>query len=118
MTTQAFRPPPLDAGASDPESLRRFGRQLGEGVGALFQGKMNVTASLTLTANAASSTLTDARLSPNSVVLWDAMTANAAAELGNGTIYVTSANRNKGAWTVTHANAASTDRTFRVLILG
>jgi hypothetical protein len=37
-------------------------------------------------------------------------TANAAAEIGNGTIYVSS--RGKQTATITHANNSQTDRTF------
>jgi hypothetical protein len=87
-------------------------------VAQLFQGKMNAVGTLTLSAGATSTSLSDSRLTQGSVVQFDPLTANAAAELAAGTLYVLAANRNKATWTVTHANAATTDRSFRVLIIG
>ncbi len=84
----------------------------------LFQGKMNCTGSVTLTAGATSTVLADPRLTVDSVLAFDPMTANAAAELAAGTLYTLTANRNNGTWTLTHANAGTTDRTFRYAILG
>jgi hypothetical protein len=87
--------------------------------GAL-QGRINVVYShdtdFTLTANAATSTLTDARLSPGSAIIWMPRTANASAEIGAGTIY----HDVPGAGTVVinHANNAQTDRKFRIVIVG
>jgi hypothetical protein len=81
-------------------------------------GCINSTTSITLTANAASTTLTDPNLTPEKFVNWDPLTANAAAELAAGTMYVLTANRGAGSWTVTHANNAQVDRTFKVLIIG
>ena len=85
-----------------------------------MRGKINALGerTFTLTANAATSTLTDERLTSDGVVFFDPLTANAAAELAAGTLYVLSANRNNGTWTVTHANNAQTDRDFRILMIG
>jgi hypothetical protein len=44
------------------------------------------------------------------------MTANAAAEVGNGTIYVSAVTN--GSFTLTHANNSQVDRTFRYAISG
>ena len=82
------------------------------------RGKINASIDVTLTANAASTTITDARLASTSALLFDALTANAAAELAAGTIYVLAANRTNGSAIITHANNAQADRTFRVLIIG
>jgi hypothetical protein len=87
-------------------------------VNRINRGKINATGSVTLTPNAASTVITDARLSIDSFVEFDALTANAAAEKGAGTIYVLTANRGNGAWTITHANNPQTDRSFRYLIVG
>ena len=96
-----------------------------EGVRAInsaMSGKINALNDpefpFTCTAGAASTVLTDARLGVNSVIVFDPVTANAAAELAAGTIYVLTANRRNGAYTITHANAGTTDRTFRYLIIG
>jgi hypothetical protein len=82
------------------------------------RGKMDVVSELTLTANAATSTLNWRGLSPQSVVVFDPKTANAAAELYGGTMYVLTADRGNDAWTVTHANNAQTDRVFQVAVIG
>jgi uncharacterized secreted protein with C-terminal beta-propeller domain len=79
---------------------------------------MDIVTELTLTANAATSTLTWKGLSPQSVVVFDPKTANAAAELYGGTMYVLTANRGNDVWTVTHASNAQTDRTFQVAVIG
>lgn len=93
-------------------------RELATAINRVNGGKMNVTLDVTLTANAASTMISDARLAVGSFVGFLPMTANAAAELGAGTLYVTAANMNNLTWTVTHANNAQTDRTFRLVILG
>lgn len=113
-----FQPPPPDAGNDSPAALRMFARQISAAVALLFQGKANNTGSVTLTAGAASTVLADPRLTIDSAVVFDPMTANAAAELAAGTLYALTANRNNGTWTLTHANAVSTDRTFRYAIIG
>lgn len=87
-------------------------------VNLLLNGKINSTGSITLTTSSATSTLTDARLSPASVVLFDPETANAATELYGATMYVLTANRGDGVWTITHVNSATADRTFKYVVLG
>lgn len=99
----------------DPDTHRR---QLAESINNVQKGKLNNTGEVTLTANAATSTLTDPRLTVFSVVTFDPMTANAATELYGATMYCLTANRNNGTWTITHANNAQTDRQFRYTILG
>jgi uncharacterized secreted protein with C-terminal beta-propeller domain len=89
-----------------------------EAVQQMRRGKMDIVTELTLTANVATSTLTWKGLSPQSVVVFDPKTANAAAELYGGTMYVLTADRGNDAWTVTHANNAQTDRVFQVAIIG
>lgn len=81
-------------------------------------GKLEIVGELTLTAGAASTAVTDIRVSPQSVIVWHPRTANAAAELAAGTMYVTDANMGNGTFTVTHANNAQVDRTFRFAVLG
>lgn len=103
-----FPPPPANS-----ELRRQY-----EVLQALRNGKSENVAEVTLTANVASTTVTDIRVSPQSVLAWHPRTANAAAELANGTMYVTDANMANGSYTITHANNAQTDRTFRVAIIG
>lgn len=95
-----------------------WARQMYDALLKLRRGKVECITEITLTANAATTTLTDERLSNQSVVHFDPKTANAAAELYGGTMYVLTANRVSGAWVITHANNAQTDREFQVSILG
>lgn len=92
--------------------------QLAVAVNRTLGGKLNNTGDMTLAANSSATILKDARLSPKSAIFFEPMTANAAAELAAGTMYVLAANRKAEAFTITHANAVTTDRTFRYAILG
>lgn len=78
-------------------------------VNETINGNLNNVGSVTLTANAATTVVTDRLVSTASHIGLTATTANAAAEVGSGTIYVTTAN---GSFTITHANNAQTDRVF------
>ena len=111
MTVRSFLhlPPP----PSNPE-----GRRLWEVVQQMRKGKLEVVTTLTLTANVTTTTLAFKGLSPQSVVVFDPKTANAAAELYGGTMYVLTAGRGNDSWTITHANNAQTDRTFQVAVIG
>src|SRR6476661_769202 len=82
-------------------------------------GRSNATGTVTLTASAASTTVTPTQtgsIAVGSTQILTAMTANAAAEIGNGTIYVSAVAN--GSFTLTHANNSQADRTFRYAILG
>ena len=103
-----FPPPP-----NDP-----FSRRMYEVLQQVRNGKLEIVGELTLTAGAASTAVTDIRVSPQSVIVWHPRTANAAAELAAGTMYITDANMGSGTFTVTHANNAQVDRTFRFAVLG
>jgi hypothetical protein len=74
------------------------------------------TGVLTLTAAAASTTLVDARLRFDSPVVLVPTTANAAAEIGNGSLCIPETGRVNGSVVIVHANNALADRTFRYLI--
>lgn len=91
-------------------------REIAEVVNGALAGKLNALADLTLTANVASTTLTDSRIGATSYIDFMPTTANAGAEIGAGTLYVSS--RTKGSAVVTHGNNAQADRTYRVLIIG
>lgn len=103
-----FPPPP-----SDPQARRQY-----EVLQNMRRGKLEIVGEVTLTPSATSTTLTDVRISPQSVIVWHPRTANAAAELANGTMYITDANMGNGTATITHANNAQTDRDFRFAVLG
>ena len=97
----------------DPDEHRR---KIAEGANLALQGKSLNTGTVTLTANVAQTTLIDERIGTASTIPLVATTANAAAEKGNGTIYVT--NKGKGVATIFHANNAQTDRTFDYAVIG
>lgn len=73
---------------------------------------------VTLTAGATVTVVTDPTVTPDTVIIFDPLTATAAAEQAAGTMYVLAADRLLGSFTITHANAGTTDRTFRWLAAG
>ena len=85
---------------------------------AMQRGRSNNTGTFTLTANVASSTLTDSRIAVDSTIVLVPTTANASAEIGNGTMFISETGRVNGSVQITHANNAQTDRTFRYAIIG
>lgn len=91
-------------------------RKIVASIRELAQGRSNAVGSFTLTANAASTTVTAVTCGSGSTVLPMPETANAAAEIGAGTMYVSAVNN--GSFVVTHANNAQTDRTFRYAVVG
>ena len=110
---------PLYAGLKDQwDQLSRVSHVLR----LAMRGKINALGerTFTLTANAATSTLTDERLTSDGVVIYDPMTVNAVTALVTAADrpYSLSGDRNNGVWTVRHANNAQTDRDFRILMIG
>lgn len=104
-----------------PEDLmeeRRHRRIMARAINNLMSGKSNNVIEVTLTANAASTAVTDDRISFQSFAFWMPLTANAAAEIGNGTMYVSDSGRVNGTLTIVHANNAQTDRRFLLLVIG
>ena len=112
----SYQPPAPTPGNDSTPALFRHAVEMARAVGMLFQGKSNNVMTFTCTAGAGSTVLTDPRLTIGGFMGLDATTANAAAELAAGTIYPSV--RNNGVWTITHANAGTTDRTFRLVVVG
>lgn len=102
---------PIDSSLPEDEFRRRVSQQLNKA----FDGYSDAHGSVTLTASAASTVVTDPRAGFECVVLFMPLTANASAEIGAGTMYVSA--QTNGAFTVTHANNAQTDRNFRYSIV-
>lgn len=93
---------------------------LAESIWNIQDGKLYCSGEVTLTANAATTVVTDRRLGFGTVILFMPITANAATELYGATMYVLEANidpRNSQ-FTITHANNAQTDREFRYILIG
>lgn len=89
-------------------------RKLAETINRVLQGKTNTTGTVTLTANQATTAVTDLRAGPDSHISFTPTTANAAAALAG--MYVSS--RGNETFTLTHANNAQTDRTFTYSVTG
>ena len=97
----------------DPDE-RRHRERLASAVNALIAGKLDVVGSFTLAANATSTTVSDNKFESNMAVVWVPTTANAAGAVGG--LYLSG--RSQGSFTLTHANTATTDRTFLYVRLG
>lgn len=98
---------------ADSDSHRR---QVSNVVNNLLRGRLNNIEDVTLTASVATTVVTDERVTVQSFIGFMPKTANAAAELAAGTMYVSSIGN--GTFTITHANNAQTDRTFTWMVTG
>lgn len=85
-------------------------RRLAVAINGIIDGRLDAYGQVTLTANAASTVVTNDRVTDFSTINLTPVTANAAAELGAGGMYVSA--KAIGSFTITHANNAQTDRTF------
>lgn len=87
-------------------------RKLAEAIRRIFEGRVEWSMPVTLTANSATTTVSHPRLRSDSHLSFMPTTSNAAG--GVGGLYVSS--QGDGTATLTHANNAQTDRVFNVLI--
>ena len=94
--------------------LAEWLRQTVQAVRRIMDGKINATGTVTLTNGTATTTLTDALIGNDTVILFMATTANAATDLAN--LYVTG--RTTGAATLNHTNNSQTDRTYDYIAIG
>ena len=79
-------------------------------------GKLNCAGTLTLAAGQTATVVADSRAGAGSFIGLVPLTANAAAEIAAGTLYLSS--RSSGSFELTHASSAATDRHFAFVILG
>jgi len=84
----------------------------------LIAGRSNAAGAVTLNANVTSTTVAAPNCAAGCAVFLFPRTANAAAEVKNGTIYVSAAGVTNRSFVITHANNAQTDRTFSYLAIG
>lgn len=112
MATSQGVPPPPEYLANEQEHRRQIARSLISVISSL--GQITVT----LTANAASTTITDQRIGAFTVLWPMPTTANAAAALGGLYFdsFMSGAGGAAGSCVAHHANNAQTDRTFTCLI--
>jgi len=86
-------------------------------VNRLINGELTVVGEVTLTANSATTTVTDQRAAAGrSIALVQPQTANAAAAMN--TWWIDPADVGVGTFVIRHANNAQTDRTFNYEIKG
>lgn len=93
-------------------------RNITSALNALLQGKVETNSSLTLTANAATTVITDRKVGKDSVILLMPLTANAATALATTYIQTSDIDPRNNQFTVNHSNNAQTDRDFRYIVLG
>lgn len=112
--TLALVPAPPPAGPIYDQAAERRKVSL---LHQLSQGKMNCVGTVTLGANVASTTVSDPRVTAQSVILLMPTTANAGTEYGAGAWRI--GTRTQGvSFVITHANNAQADRTFAYAIIG
>lgn len=109
-TAKSYTPPPVEG----PDEDHR--RKLALAIAEVLRGKINVTKTVTLTANAASTTVTDSRIGATTALILVPTTSNAAVALG--TTYQTYPNATANQAVLNHANNAQTDKTFIGVLLG
>lgn len=97
-------------GVSAEQQLTRHA----ESINGLISGRQDVTGSVTLTANSATTTVTDNQFESGMVPVFVPTTANAAAAIGG--MYVSA--RTEGGFTLTHANNAQADKSFLYVRFG
>lgn len=81
----------------------------------LAAGRSNAIGTVTLASSGTTTTVTDKNCAAGSTPILTPTTANAATEVGNGTMYVSAVAN--GSFTVTHA-ASVAGRTFRYALIG
>jgi hypothetical protein len=82
----------------------------------LAAGRSNAVGSVTLATGSATTIVTTSNCSAGSTPILTPATANAATEIGNGTLYVSAVAN--GAFTIAHANTAAPGRMFLYALLG
>lgn len=93
----------------------RLERIVGQ-VRALAEGRSLAAGTVTLTENAATTVVSNSIISADCFPVLFPAHANAATEIGNGTMYVSAVTN--GSFTITHNNSATANRTFNWLALG
>jgi hypothetical protein len=82
----------------------------------LAAGRSNAVGTVTLATGSATTTVTTANCAQGSTPILTPASASAAAEFGNGTMYVSAVAN--GSFTITHANSATAGRTFLYAVTG
>ena len=88
---------------------------MAEAINQSLSGKLNCSGTVTLTPSATTTTITNPLIGVYSQISFMPETANASAEIGGGTMYISS--RSAGSAIITHANSAQTDRHFTYTVI-
>ena len=88
-------------------------QQISNAVNLLIDGKMNAYGSFTLATSTTTTTVSDLRAGPDSVILFTPMTANASGAVS--TTFISA--RSKQSFTITHSNNSQNDRTFTYVVI-
>ena len=82
----------------------------------LAAGRSNAVGTVTLALGTSTTVVTDKNCAAGSTPLLTPASLNAAAEIGNGTVYVSAVVN--GSFTISHANSATAGRTFMYALKG
>ena len=108
LNLKAFPGVNIDPGEQD------WGRSVAQVVNNLLIGKLNNTGAITLVNGGASTTVSDARCGPDSVILLMATSPTGAVALNQWSIQT----RAKGAFTITHISTSTANCTAGYAFLG
>jgi len=89
-------------------------RAVAEIVNGIMDGKTNNTGTVTLAQSSTTTTLTDARIGIDSVILFTPTSSNSASEMAHLFISAQTA----GSATITHRNTGHADLTFQYITVG
>jgi len=93
-----------------PAATERDPNRLAQAIRELFAGRSNAAGAVTLRTSNTTTPVTAPNIGEDSKIFLSPTTAHAAAEIGNGTIYVSDVQQ--GGFTITHASNSQADRTF------
>lgn len=103
----------LKVPVSMPDASQHL-RLISNTVNNTLDGKLNSTGTITLRQNQTTTTLEDARIGVNSIILFMPITANGNTAKAN--LYVSA--RADGTATLTHASNSNTDQNFGYVVIG
>ena len=109
MADNSFPTVPL----SIPDTAQHL-RLVSASLNNTINGKLNSTGTITLRASQTTTTLTDARISGNSVILFMPTTANGSTAFSG--LHVSA--RSNGSATLTHASSSNADQNLSYCVIG
>ena len=89
-------------------------RAVAEVVNGIMDGKTNNIGTVTLAQSSTTTTLTDARIGIESVILFTPTSSNSASEMAH--LFISA--QTNGSATITHRNTGHSDLTFQYIIVG